>query len=1658
MIRHRKPPIRSATFSPSLTAIEAPSRATRLGPAVFVAAVFAALAGFVPPAAGEEAVAIPADVAASDVEWLPLLSGESSITEEPAIRIEVETGDYLDLTFELPGLQRSRIDIEGEAFDVLAVSGGGLDGREGEPMVPTFSRLVAIPDRRQARIEKVNVEVDEHAGFHLVPMQPGEPGPFAIDRAAYLGAGYPPVPAATLGDPAIVRDLRVAPLTFHPVRFDPSRGTIEVARRIQVRIRFAGEDLRNAQPRRLAKIPASYDQLYRRLVVNYDGPRDGQAVAPGTYVIICPADTLVVNGLQELVAWRRQKGHQVHLATTAETGTTNTAIRNWLRTAYSLWEDPPEYVVLVGDADEACLMRIPCFSFGGGDTDFPYTQLDGEDLFPEVHVGRISVRGYTQLATYMSKIIGYERTPYMQDTSWFTRGCVVGDPYGSGNTCIQIAQWLKTRLLANGYTEVDTIYSGPFVSRMTAALNRGDTVFMYRGYGGMSGYNAGEVRALTNGRKMPFSSQITCGTNSFSQDLETICEAWIRSGSALDPRGGVGAIGASTSSTHTRYNNCVTYGIWGGVFNEQLYNFGAALNRGRWELYINYYAGDPTQAANFIHWINLIGDPAGEVWTGVPYALTVSHPATAPCGTNLVTVTVARDGLPCEKALVCLDRPAGLSSAAIHETGFTGADGRAELSLESANPGSIVITVTRHNALPYQGTIVVQDESRFVGYSAYQVDDDASGSSTGNGDGIPNPGERLEIPVQVRNYGSEAVAGISAALICEDPYVTILDGEETCPDLAPDATGWTLDDFDLAIDGGAPNAHVVCGTLDLRSGSDSWRSRVEIPLVAAEFRQNAVTLYDFGTAIDPGESGAISVFIANIGGAVADAVSGQLLSHSQWVGVTDAFGSFGTISVGGTSENTVDRFGLSVSPDCYRGHVAEMSLVLSFSSGAHDTVAFALTVGLRSSADPTGPDAYGYYAFDNTDVAYAEAPVFDWVDIDPNYGGPGVSAQINDEVEEHGGSRVWPLPFSFQFYGETFDRVTISSDGWLAMGSTWLTNYNNWTIPGVGAPPYLIAPKWDGLYQVGGDRVYFWNDTAGHRFVVQWCRLRNDATGATENFEAILFDPAVYPTETGDGIILFQYQVFNIGDYYHNYWTTGIENGDQTDGLLYSYFNRYTGGSAVIGQGRAIRFVPVAHVPMGMLAGTVRNAAGGAGIPGAQVTPLGRRALTTQADGLYTGLVPAGTYTVVAAHASFAADTVTGVTVTAEGTTTLDFTLTDICGPTFSGTTVLGNTADPAGPYPVSATVTEHSGIASLSLAYNIAGSGWVAVPLAAQGGDVYGAEIPGAACGSMVRYYLQGVDGLGNESHDPPAAPGETYLFWVVPPAFSDDVEIGEGSWTHAVVLPGYQDQWHRSSARNHTAAGSWSWKFGDAQGGDYIALADGGLESQAFGLDGGEALLTFWHWMDAEVSVSYPGQAYDGGLIELSVDMGPYTQVTPVGGYTHTVRTGAGPGPFAQGTPVFSGTFTWRQETIDLSGISGWVRVRFRFGSDGAVQQEGWYVDDVLVMTPDPGPADVLSAEVSLPVEFALYANVPNPFGAEGNPTIIHFDLPRAARVNLSVLDVSGRLVETLVDGAFPAGRQRVAWDACAGGRRIGSGVYFCVLRADGEPERTQRMLVVR
>lgn len=128
---------------------------------------------------------------------------------------------------------------------------------------------------------------------------------------------------------------------------------------------------------------------------------------------------------------------------------------------------------------------------------------------------------------------------------------------------------------------------------------------------------------------------------------------------------------------------------------------------------------------------------------------------------------------------------------------------------------------------------------------------------------------------------------------------------------------------------------------------------------------------------------------------------------------------------------------------------------------------------------------------------------------------------------------------------------------------------------------------------------------------------------------------------------------------------------------------------------------------------------------------------------------------------------------------------------------------------------------------------------------------------------------------------------------------------------------------------------------------------------------------------------------------------------------------------------------------GIPGEVREVTLTGN--LLNGEPFEITDCLTFV---GPKDKFP--VPSGTEPLLSGASPNPF----NPlTRIHYFIPEEAAVRLSIYDVQGALVATLVDGVVPEGDHVITWDAMGNA----SGVYFCRLTT-GDFVQTRKMILLK
>lgn len=186
-----------------------------------------------------------------------------------------------------------------------------------------------------------------------------------------------------------------------------------------------------------------------------------------------------------------------------------------------------------------------------------------------------------------------------------------------------------------------------------------------------------------------------------------------------------------------------------------------------------------------------------------------------------------------------------------------------------------------------------------------------------------------------------------------------------------------------------------------------------------------------------------------------------------------------------------------------------------------------------------GPDGFGYGWIDSDEPG---GPAFSWVDISTV--GTLISTWTSGTADD--GSVIVPLPFTFSYYGTNYTQLKICTNGWVSFDIASTSNaYDNTPIVATAEPNNVLYGFWDDLdFRVTGT-VYYYNDAANNRFIIEWKDAPHYSSGGPYTFEIIIYN---------DGRVFYQYQNITSPN---NSNTIGFENSTGTDGLQIVFNNTY---------------------------------------------------------------------------------------------------------------------------------------------------------------------------------------------------------------------------------------------------------------------------------------------------------------------------------------------------------------------------------------------------------------------------------------------------------------------------------------------------------------------
>ena len=628
-------------------------------------------------------------------------------------------------------------------YHLLTIPQYGIIPQVGKSLLPAKRLLLALPPT--AKITDITL-VKSHnqslENYCIYPYQPPLPEKnrdndthFVINETFYKQDEYYPPEIVASSQLMTYYGLRVVQVTINPIQFNPAQKKIIVYDTLQINIHY---DYFKEEKKVL---PWTVHQTCTAAVLNpnmishwyrfnknssinrqtYNSPLDiTDTNNTADYVIITP-DAFYHN-VTKLAEWKNQKGLQTKIVNLTQVyaefpGTNTYSITKFINYTYNNWSTQPSYILLIGDVN-----YLPTnYGLSGCATDLHYTTLQGSDFLPDIMLGRLSIQNTSELDIIVDKLIGYEKTPYINETAWYRAATVF---YGTDRPqWLQTANFILNLLSLRGYQVNMWNENEGGTDRMATEINTGLSFLNYREHGGVTGwsmagsggfYNS-DVEALANGKKLPVVFSTTCNTGWFD-DTGTDCfgEVWMKKNG-----GGAVAFLGSSRVSYTGYNDELAKGFYKAIFDDFIYSFSGVMNQGKLYMYNYYGSGYTTQLEYEMY--NSFSDPSLTLWTDVPQNLNVTHTSNIYVGTNTVTVTVKS----MESTPEGLDAWVTLwKENEIFQSLPIDDEGNATFVITPQSSGNITVTVTCQNYYPYEGTILVyppMDMSLYQGWNLITV-------------------------------------------------------------------------------------------------------------------------------------------------------------------------------------------------------------------------------------------------------------------------------------------------------------------------------------------------------------------------------------------------------------------------------------------------------------------------------------------------------------------------------------------------------------------------------------------------------------------------------------------------------------------------------------------------------------------------------------------------------------------------------------------------------------------------------------------------------------------------------------------------------------------------------------------------------------------------
>lgn len=761
------------------------------------------------------------------------------------------------------------VNVNGEVMQTLHMESAYPILKAGRPELLQSAFSLIIPEGSQPVLEVIDAQYSEISHFILAPSKGNlyrnvNPADIPYQKnESYLSDNYLLENAAITGETYQLRDYQGINIKVYPFDYNPSQRTLKAYSSITVKVTFNGEKS-IASPQ---KNNRTFNAIYTQQFLNYKTLRSAPVTEEGDILIIAPE--MFIEAMQPFADWKIKNGYNTEIVSLDITGNHENSIKSFITNYYN--EHNLAFVVIVGDD-----AQFPTPSIDQAKADNFYTEIVGNDAYPDIILGKISAENVAQVQTQVQRFIEYERNP--SETSHFPSFMGIASKEGPGDNNeydYQHVRNIDNKLLDYTYTSGYELFEGtqggldasgnPSDALVASAVNSGVGIITYCGHGneqawGTSSFNNADVNNLTNIGKLPFIISVACLNGQYSS-YNCFAESWLRATHNDQPAGAVCFIGSTINQSWNPpmcgQDAMIDYLVGTSSYDQQ-FTLGGMVFNGMIKM-IDVYSTSGVEISRT--WI-LFGDPTLMIRTAVPQPLEVFYNEILPSGTPSTQFTSA-----VENAKITVTKNGEIiSTGRIENSAFLIDFPEAYTSTDTLH---VVASAT--NYLPFEGIITfIPDEGPFVLVGDLSMTEVQTPWST-QVNGLPEYGETLTITPALINLGNDDADNIHVIVSTDDPYITLYDTDFIIISNIPAKdTLWNGFSFNCKLSDVVPANHCALLKIMVTYNNDTICTHKNFTCYAPNPVITSLNINDFSSGngngrVDFGETFNCEITITNIG-------------------------------------------------------------------------------------------------------------------------------------------------------------------------------------------------------------------------------------------------------------------------------------------------------------------------------------------------------------------------------------------------------------------------------------------------------------------------------------------------------------------------------------------------------------------------------------------------------------------------------------------------------------------------------------------------------------------------------------------------------------------------------------------------------------------------